>query len=82
MSRPSRFLPEQRAKAVRMVAEGRPEYPSQWAAIESVAAKVGVSAETLRMWVRQAEVDGGHRPGLTGEEAAEIKRLRRAAPSQ
>jgi transposase len=77
MSRPSRFLPEQRVKAARMVAEGRQEYPSLWAAIESVAAKVGVSAETLRKWVRQAEVDGGQRPGLTGEEAAEIKRLRR-----
>jgi transposase len=60
-----------------MVLEGRSEYPSQWAAIESVAAKVGVSAETLRKWVRQAEVDGGQRSGLTSEEAAEVKRLKR-----
>jgi len=60
-----------------MVLEGRSDYPSQWAAIESVAAKVGVSSETLRKWVRRAEVDGGQRAGLTTEEAAEIKRLRR-----
>jgi transposase len=77
MSGPSRFSPEQRAKAVRMVGEATPNHPSQWGAIESVAAKVGVSSETLRKWVRQAEVDGGRRPGLTCEEAAEIKKLRR-----
>ncbi len=77
MSRSSRFSPEQKARAVRMVLGGQSEYPSQWAAIESVAAKVGVSSETLRKWVRQAEVDGGQRGGLTTEEAAEIKRLRR-----
>ena len=62
---------------MRMVLEGQAEYPSQWAAIESVAAKVGVSSETLRKWVRRAEVDGGQRAGLTSEEAAEIKRLKR-----
>ena len=77
MSRPSRFSPEQKARAVRMVFEATPGYPSQWAAIESVAAKVGVSSETLRKWVRRFEVDGGQRPGLSTEEAAEIKRLRR-----
>ncbi len=77
MSRSSRFLPEQRARAVRMVLEGQSEYPSQWAAIGSVAAKVGVSSETLRKWVRRAEVDGGPRAGLSSEEAAEIKRLKR-----
>ena len=77
MSGPSRFSPEQRARAARMVLEGRSDYPSQWAAIVSVAAKVGVSSETLRKWVRRAEVDGGQRAGLTTEEAAEIKRLRR-----
>jgi transposase len=60
-----------------MVLEGQAEYPSQWAAIESVAAKVGVSSETLRKWVRQAAVDGGQRAGLTTEEAAEMKRLKR-----
>ena len=77
MSRPSRFSPEQKARAVRMVVEATPGYPSQWAAIESVAAKFGVSGETLRKWVRRFEVDGGQRPGLTSEEAAEVKRLRR-----
>jgi transposase len=77
MSRPSRYSPEQRAKAVRMVMEATPSYPSQWSAIESVAEKIGASSETVRKWVRQAEVDGGQRAGLTSEEAAEIKRLRR-----
>src|SRR5438477_1583774 len=77
VSGPSRFSPEQKARAVRMVFEATPEYPSQWAAIASVAAKIGVSHETLRRWVRQAEVDGGQRRGLTSDEAAEIKRLKR-----
>jgi transposase len=77
MSPPSRFSPEQKPRAVRMVVEATPEYPSQWAAIESVASKIGVSGETLRKWVRRAEVDGGQRPGLTTEEAAEIKQLKR-----
>ena len=73
----SRFSPEQRAWAVRLVGEARLGYPSEWAAIESVAGKIGVSAETLRMWVRQARIDGGQRPGMTSEESAEVKRLRR-----
>ncbi len=77
MSRPSRLSPEQKARAVRMVLEGQCDYPTQWPAIVSVAEKIGVSAETLRKWVRQAEVDGGQRAGLTSEEAAEIKRLKR-----
>ncbi len=77
MSRSSRYSPEQRARAVRLVAEGRQDYPSEWAAIESVAAKLGASGETVRKWIRQAQVDGGHRPGITSEEAAEVKRLRR-----
>jgi transposase len=73
----SRFSPEQRARAVRLVAEARPGHESEWAAIGSVAAKLGASAETVRKWVRQAEVDGGQRPGVTSEEAAEIRKLRR-----
>jgi transposase len=60
-----------------MVTEAAANYASQWAAIESVAEKIGASAETVRKWVRRAEVDGGQRPGSTSEEAAEIKRLRR-----
>ncbi len=77
MSRPSRFSPEQRARAVRLVAEARSNYPSEWATISSVAAKLGASAETVRKWVRQDQVDGGQRRGLTSEDSAEIKRLRR-----
>jgi len=61
-----------------MVAQVRPEYPSDWPAICAVAEKLGIgTAETLRKWVRQAEVDAGQRPGVTGEESAEIRRLKR-----
>jgi transposase len=63
---------------MRMVAEVRADYPSEWAAIGAVAQKLGIgSAETLRKWIRQAEVDGGARPGVTSEESAEIRRLKR-----
>jgi transposase len=71
------FSAEQRARAVRLVAEAREGYPSEWAAMKSVAAKLGTTAETVRKWVRRAEVDAGARPGLTSGEAAEIRRLRR-----
>jgi len=72
------YPPKLRERAVRMVAEVRPEYPSAWPAICAVAAKLGIgSEETLRKWVRQAEVDAGTRPGVTTEESAEIKRLKR-----
>jgi transposase len=77
MARPSLYPPELRERAVRMVAEIRPHYPTEWAAMKAVAAKLGIgAAETVRTWVRKAEVDGGQRPGVTSEEAAEIKRLR------
>lgn len=72
-----RFSPEQRAKAVRLVAEATPQYESEWAAIESVASKIGTSGETVRKWVRRAQVDAGARPGMTSEEHAEVTRLRR-----
>ena len=72
-----RFSAEQRARAVRLVAESSPQHGSEWAAIQSVAAKIGASAETVRKWVRRTEVDAGTRPGLTSEEHAEIRRLRR-----
>jgi transposase len=63
---------------MRMVAEVRPDYPSEWAAIGAVAQRLGIgSSETLRKWIRQAEVDGGTRPGVTSEESAEIRRLKR-----
>ena len=72
------YPPELRERAVRMVAEVRPEYPSDWPAICAVASRLGIgSAETLRKWVRQAEVDAGTRPGVTTEESVEIKRLKR-----
>lgn len=61
-----------------MVQEIRPDYPSQWAAICEVAGKLGIGApETVRIWVRRAEVDAGQRPGLTTEAAAEVARLKR-----
>jgi transposase len=61
-----------------MVAGVRPDYPSDWPAICAVAEKLGIgTAETLRKWVRKAEVDAGTRPGLTSEEHAEIRRLKR-----
>jgi transposase len=60
-----------------MVAEVRGGYPSEWAAIAAVASKLGIgTAETLRKWVRRAEVDAGQRPGITSEERAEIKALK------
>jgi transposase len=62
---------------MRLVAEARPEHDTEWAAITSVAHKLGMSTETLRKWIRQAQVDGGQRPGSTSEESAELKRLRR-----
>jgi transposase len=76
--RSSNYPPELRERAIRMVAEVRPDYPSDWPAIVAVAAKLGIgSAETLRKWVRQAEVNAGQRPGVTSEDSAEIKRLKR-----
>jgi transposase len=74
----SNYPRELRERAVRMVAEVQHDYPSQWAAIGAVASKLGIgSSETLRKWVRQAEVDAGDRPGLSSEERAEIKELKK-----
>ena len=71
-----RYPQELRERAVRLVAESREEYESEWAAIESVATKLGIgSSETLRKWVRRAEVDAGQRPGVTSQESAEVRRL-------
>jgi transposase len=76
--RSSNYPPELRERAVRMVAEVRPEYPAEWPAIEAVASRLGIgSAETLRKWIRRAEIDGGTRPGVTSEEHAEIRRLKK-----
>ncbi|MFF4610036.1 IS3 family transposase [Streptomyces albidoflavus] len=77
MARPSPYPAELRERAVRMVAEIRPNYPTEWAAMKAVAAKLGIgAAETVRTWVRKAQVDAGHRPGVPSEEVAEIKRLK------
>ena len=73
----SRFSPEVRERAVRMVQEHRDDYGSQWEAIRSIAGKIGCSSETLRKWVRQTEIDTGRRDGLTSDEKARIKELER-----
>jgi transposase-like protein len=72
-----RYAPEVRERAVRMVFDHAGEYPSQWAAIESVAAKIGCAAQTLHSWVRQAERDAGQRAGLTTDERERLKALER-----
>lgn len=78
MGRASKYPEELRERAVRMVAEVAPQYGSQWAAICSVAGKLGIgSAETLRIWVRRAEVDQGDRPGVTSAQAEQIAKLKR-----
>jgi transposase len=66
-----------RDRAVRLVFDHTPEHPSQWAAIRSVAEKLGCTSEALRRWVRQAERDRGERPGLTTDERAQLKQLQR-----
>lgn len=74
---PKKYSSEMRERALRMLAEARPEHPNQMAAIRHVAGMLGMNSETLRGWLRQAEVDGGLAPGVTTDAAAEIKRLRR-----
>ena len=72
-----RFSPEMRERAVRMVQEHRTEHRSQWAAIVSIAAKFGCTAETLRRWVQQAARDQGLEPGVTTDERERMKALER-----
>ena len=72
-----KYSPEVRERAVRMVQEHRGEYPSLWAAIESIAPKIGCVPQTLHEWVRKHEVDTGMREGITSEEREHIKALER-----
>ncbi len=75
MNRRARYPQEMRERSVRMVFEHQDEYDSQWAAITSVATKLGMTPETLRKWVRRAEIDEGQRPGLTTSERERLKEL-------
>ena len=77
MSRRSRYPQELRERAVRMVQEHRGEYPSEWAAIRSVAGKLGVGSEALRLWLRRTQVDQHHRAGVTTAEQERIRELER-----
>ena len=76
-SRGKPFPPEVRERAVRMVLDHAGEYASQWAAITSIAGKFGMTPETLRKWVRRAEVDAGARPGVTTDERRRLRELER-----
>ena len=77
MRKSTKFSPEVRERAVRLVFEQRGEHESQWAAITSIAGKIGATPQTLLNWVRQHERDTGQREGVTTDEAARIKDLER-----
>ena len=77
MATPHRYPLEVRERAVRMVIEQRKEYPSEWQAVSSIAGKFGMTPETLRQWLRRAEIDGGQRQGLTSEERERMRALER-----
>ena len=77
MNKSNKFSPEVRERAVRMVQEHRGEYPSLWAAVESIAPKIGCVPQTLLEWVKRTEIDAGSRPGTTTTEAQRIKDLER-----
>ena len=77
MNKSGQFSAEVRERAVRLVREHEQEYASQWAAIQSIASKIGCSGESLRNWVRKAERDKGQRPGLTTSERERLKELER-----
>jgi transposase len=74
---PKQYPAELRQRAVRLVAEQRDQYQTEYEAIRSIATKLGITTpETLRKWVRQSEIDGGTRPGVTSQESIELRRLR------
>ena len=72
-----KYSPEMRERALRMLAESRPEHPTMMSAVRHVAGLLGMSPETLRLWQRRYEVDAGVKPGVATEAAAEIKRLQK-----
>ena len=75
---PKQYPRQLRERAVRLVAEHGDEYETEYAVIRSIAAKLGIAApETLRQWIRKGEVGSGQRPGVTSEESAEVRRLKR-----
>lgn len=74
---PVKYSTEERAKAVRLVVDHRDDYASEWEAIRKVASRLGVSTETLRRWVRQAEVDGGQVEGPTSQDREDVRKLKR-----
>ena len=75
--RPGPYPVEVRERAVRMVFDHQHEYASQWKAIESISKMLNINHETLRLWVRKAEVDAGRRPGVTTDERARMRELER-----
>lgn len=77
MNKPNKFSPEVRERAVRMVQEHRGEYPSLWAAVESIAPKIGCVPQTLLEWVKRTEIDAGARPGITTAEMQRLKEVER-----
>jgi transposase len=77
MNKSTRYSPEVRERAVRLVFEHQGEHDSQWAAIGSIASKIGCTAETLRKWVRQTERDQGKRSGLSSSDRDRLKELER-----
>jgi transposase len=77
MKKSNKFSPEVRERAVRLVLEHRGEYPSLWAAVESIAPKIGCVPQTLLEWVKRVEVDTGLREGVTTSEAQRVKDLER-----
>lgn len=77
MIKTNKYSPEVRERAVRLVEEARKDYPSLWAAIESIAPKIGCAAVTLHEWVKKHEIDTGVRDGVTSAERERIKALER-----
>ena len=77
MTKATRYPPELRERAMRLVREHRGEHSSEWAAIQSIAGKLGMTPETLRLWLRRDEVDHGQRPGVTSAERERIRDLER-----